>query len=121
MHADGRNVETKPSASTCRQAILSAGMLKSTATAKNRRDSCNRFLSVAAALLAASALALAAADILSLTDLIQTGQHTGFRISAGCEVVYDLILVVAFGLSGVAFRSRAERRSRRLEVGATLA
>lgn len=81
----------------------------------------DRLLGASAAILAASALILAAADVLGMTDLIHTGQPTGFRIAQGCSVVFDLILVSAFGLSSAAFLSRAEHRSRRLEVGATLA
>ena len=78
-------------------------------------------MGVSVAILAASVLVLAAADVLGLTDLIHTGQPTGFRIAQGCSVVFDLILVSAFVLSSAAFLSEAEHRSRRLEVGATLA
>src|SRR5207342_3071307 len=66
-------------------------------------------------------LVLGAADVLVVRDLIHAGQPTGFRIAQGCSVVFDLVLVSAFGLSSAAFLSRAEHRSRRLEVGATLA
>jgi hypothetical protein len=78
-------------------------------------------LGASAAILAVSVLALAGADVLNLKDAIHTGQPTGFRIAQGCSVVFDLVLVSAFGLSSGAFLSRAEHRSRRLEVGATLA
>ncbi len=81
----------------------------------------DRLLGVSAAILAASVLVLAAADVLGLTDLIDAGQPMGFRIAQGCSVIFDLVLVSAFGLSSAAFLSRAEHRSKRLEVGATLA
>jgi MFS family permease len=81
----------------------------------------DQLLGAAAALLAASVLVQTAADVLTLTDLIHTGQPVGFRIASGFGIVLDLIFVSAFGLSSTAFLSRAERRSRRLAVGATLA
>jgi hypothetical protein len=85
------------------------------------RRSRDLLLGASAALLAASVLILAAADFLGLVDLIHSGQPSGFRIASAGSLVFDLILASAFGLSCGAFLSRAERRSRRLEVGATLA
>jgi hypothetical protein len=90
-------------------------------TSHSGQYSRDRLLGVSAAILTASVLVLAAADVLGLTYLIHAGQPTGFRIAQGCSVVFDLILVSAFGLSSAAFLTRAEHRSRRLEVGATLA
>ena len=77
-------------------------------------------LGAAAAILAGSVAVLAAADILGLVDLFDTNWPAGFRIASGCKVMFDLILIPAFTLSSVAFLSQAERRARRLEIGATL-
>ena len=78
-------------------------------------------LGAAAAILAGSVAVLAAADILGLVDLFDTNWPAGFRIASGCKVMFDLILIPAFTLSSVAFLSQAERRARRLEIGALLA
>jgi len=93
----------------------------STAAPFEPRRSRDRLLGDSAAILAASSLVLAVADFLGLMDLIHTGQPSGFRIASGCWVASDLILVFAFSIGNAAFLSRLERRSRRLEVGATLA
>ena len=90
-------------------------------TVPKHRRSRDSALGWAAAALAVTSSVRVVSHVLGLIDTSETHQLVGFRIAEGCALIYQLVLVSAFGLGSVAFLFDTTRRARRLEVAATLA